>query len=751
VRRIAATAPIVPAAVAKAYFARAILRSPNEPAAQLGSITLLPHQREGAARILRVLAVQGGALLADEVGLGKTYTALAVARHFRNVEVVAPAALRALWHEACSRCAVAADFVSSELLSHRAPPPRSAALVVVDEAHWFRNRATKRYGNLARRCRGASVLLLSATPLHNTPADLAAVLALFLGPRARRLLPNEIAELTVRRDRSLVATGPAFAENAAAPTILPTRWWRGDYDAKVGAALQALEEPVPARGAGVAAALLRLTLLRRLSSSAAALEATLRRMLARALALLDAARAGRYPTARELCAWIVADEAVQLALPGLVGAIPNEVVPFDAIERHIRSLRQILSALGPAQRRDKARAARLAQLLRRFPDDRIVAFSQYQATVAALARVLRRVPGVATLSGKGARIATGAIARRVLLRQFDAAERVIPVHPSMRVHLLLTTDLLSEGVNLHNAKVAVHLDVPWTAARLEQRVGRLSRISSPHREVHVYGFAPPKELERAQRLVARLRAKWAAAQRRFGESALLAQEGLVRHVPPRRERAWSAQLESVRVLLRDWLGELPDELHTPFIAYVGAPRRARPPALALLRTPHCYTLAVCEGGRITTRPSAVLRAARILGPSVDVSQPSASPGNEVLRRFQSYVARKRAEETALPRLGQSAARLLSHIARAANAVTRGRRARALKLANGVRIVLGSLRSAGDHALLEERAALLVKGVNEDALCWLERVHEDLRQAFPRCGDTAQQSDDYAVLGILAAS
>jgi len=60
-----------------------------------------------------------------------------------------------------------------------------------------------------------------------------------------------------------------------------------------------------------------------------------------------------------------------------------------------------------------------------------------------------------------------------------------------RIDLLLSTDLLSEGVNLQDAEVVVHLDIPWTAARLEQRVGRLARMGSKHSTVTVYLIRPP--------------------------------------------------------------------------------------------------------------------------------------------------------------------------------------------------------------------------------------------------------------------
>ena len=73
---------------------------PPLPLAELGDITLLPHQRDAVARIQRAIRLHHGALLADDVGLGKTYTALAVARSYTQVHVIAPAALQAMWRTA---------------------------------------------------------------------------------------------------------------------------------------------------------------------------------------------------------------------------------------------------------------------------------------------------------------------------------------------------------------------------------------------------------------------------------------------------------------------------------------------------------------------------------------------------------------------------------------------------------------------------------------------------------------------------
>ena len=69
--------------------------------ARLGAITLRPHQRFAATRLLSLLSENGGALLAEPVGVGKTFTALAVAANRREKTlIVAPAALRSMWRDA---------------------------------------------------------------------------------------------------------------------------------------------------------------------------------------------------------------------------------------------------------------------------------------------------------------------------------------------------------------------------------------------------------------------------------------------------------------------------------------------------------------------------------------------------------------------------------------------------------------------------------------------------------------------------
>ena len=158
----------------RALIARLWLRDADIPE-RLGGVTLRPHQRDAAVRLRHAFAEFGGAMLADEAGLGKTYTALAAARHARSLLVVGPASLRSMWRDALRAADIAATLVSFERLSRGSSEEVAADFVIVDEAHHARNATTRRYRALAELAANATVLLLTATPIHNRPGELAAL------------------------------------------------------------------------------------------------------------------------------------------------------------------------------------------------------------------------------------------------------------------------------------------------------------------------------------------------------------------------------------------------------------------------------------------------------------------------------------------------------------------------------------------------------------------------------------------------
>ena len=70
-----------------------------------------------------------------------------------------------------------------------------------------------------------------------------------------------------------------------------------------------------------------------------------------------------------------------------------------------------------------------------------------------------------------------------------------------KINILMSTDVLSEGMNLQKARYLINYDLHWNPTRMIQRAGRIDRIGSPFKEIYVYNFFPEEELEDLLRLV----------------------------------------------------------------------------------------------------------------------------------------------------------------------------------------------------------------------------------------------------------
>jgi superfamily II DNA or RNA helicase len=495
-----------------------LLLSDDQACERTGTITLKPHQQSAVARAEKALDEFGGVLLCDEVGMGKTFVATTIARRFSRRLVVAPAALASMWRDALTTTETSADFVTFERLSRIDPAAALSGrydLVVVDEAHHTRNRATRRYQCLARVTRAARIILLTATPIHNRTTEMLSLLSLFLGSRAQTLTAEELARCVVRREHGVIAN------DIAMPVILPAVHRQVSDDPRIVQELMDLPPPLPVRDGGLGRVLIGRGLVHQWASSEAALHEAVRRRIAKAAALAASLESGNYPTARELETWTYGDGSLQLGFPELLSSpIEDASALLNSVRLHSDALREFHARHRTETACDAERAEILAEIRRRHPGARIVAFAQYAETVSVLFRRLSGTGGIAMLTARGGTVAGGKLTRDDTLARFaPRASHAEPPPPAERIDLLLTTDLLSEGVNLQDADVVVHLDVPWTAARMEQRVGRSARMGSLHPHVHVYLIRPPASAEAVLRNEQLVQEKWNAANRTIGSSA----------------------------------------------------------------------------------------------------------------------------------------------------------------------------------------------------------------------------------------
>jgi hypothetical protein len=481
---------------------------------------LLPHQAHAASRVAGSLRAFGGALLADAVGLGKTYVALAVATRYATTTVVAPASLLPQWRRAAGERGIALRAVSLESLSRRATVPPSE-LLVADEAHRFRNAETIRYDRLARGVRGAHVLLVTATPVVNHAVDLVHLLRLFLADGALALLG--VASLEEAADSGncarllytaapLVVARPAAAVPGLAarlPNAIDHRLLRAPPlpEATLGRLIPLIDGlAFPGFADRDAAELLRRHLFHRLASSAAALTQTVARHRRYVDHALHAAAHGERLQRRDAARMLAGDGDLQLELGGQWSDGGRTAVDPRALEAERERLARLADAI-PGRELPAPKAEILAQLLERRTRRKTIVFTTAVATALDLARRLRW-RRVAVVGGGRAWIASGPLPLEQALSLFAPRARgARPPASSQHVTVLLATDLVSEGLDLQDADAVVHYDLPWTPLRLAQRLGRIARLGSHHATVDVWWFAPPAALAKRLGLEDRLEEK----------------------------------------------------------------------------------------------------------------------------------------------------------------------------------------------------------------------------------------------------
>ena len=85
--------------------------------------------------------------------------------------------------------------------------------------------------------------------------------------------------------------------------------------------------------------------------------------------------------------------------------------------------------------------------------------------------------------------------------------------------VIVTTEVLAEGVNLHRSNCILNYDTPWNATRLMQRIGRVNRLGSKEKQIHVFNFKPTAQSDLLINLVSKSYAKLQSFHTMFGEDS----------------------------------------------------------------------------------------------------------------------------------------------------------------------------------------------------------------------------------------
>src|SRR3989441_4768666 len=111
--------------------------------------------------------------------------------------------------------------------------------------------------------------------------------------------------------------------------------------------------------------------------------------------------------------------------------------------------------------------------------------------------------------------------RKEVIANFDAKA----FQPKNQCRILVATEVLSEGVNLHRSNIVINYDIPWNPTRLIQRVGRVNRVDTTFDTIHTYNFFPTEESNDLIKLKEAAEAKIRAFIEMLGADARLLTEG----------------------------------------------------------------------------------------------------------------------------------------------------------------------------------------------------------------------------------
>ncbi len=538
----------------------------------------LRYQKDAVKDAKNKLLEYGGVFLSDVVGLGKTYIATVLARELEFMDganagtlVIAPPVLLdennpGSWNNAFNDFGIRRRrFCSRGMLDKLTKEDiEKYKTVIIDEAHGFRNESTERYEDLFRICKGKRVILVSATPLNNTPIDLLSQIKLFQNSRKSTLPNPEVRDLEaffkklqarlkgldrlehkekyleivkdnanqirekvlkylmVRRTRSsiekyykddLKQQNLKFPEVADPEPIIYIfdkeldRIFNKTLDLVIKKFSYARYTPLlylknqeqlsnlEKGSQRNMSAFMKGTLLKRLESSFFAFKKTIDRFIYSYERFIEAYNKGKVYFSKKHIHKIL-EHLDSEDYDSIQELIDNEKAKEynseDFMKAFIEDLKNDLKTLREIQImwKDIDYDPKLDEFKRKLANDsilknnKIVVFTESMETAEYLEEKLNLLPSLKNTVKAFSSHSDDAL-RKEIIENFDLRKG-----KKDTISILVTTDILSEGINLHKSNVVINYDIPWNPTKMMQRVGRINRVDSKHDKIYTYNFFP---------------------------------------------------------------------------------------------------------------------------------------------------------------------------------------------------------------------------------------------------------------------
>jgi superfamily II DNA/RNA helicase len=531
----------------------------------------LRYQKQAVINAKKILEEYGGVFLADVVGLGKTYMAALLANQIpgRNLVIASPALLNEdnpnSWPNVFNDFKIAAKFESiGKLDSIIERGTEFYDNVFIDEVHKFRNENTQTYEKLVTICRGKRVVLITATPLNNSPLDILAQIKLFqkgknstipgiknldrffnslqnklkfldrkndyeeymqiVKENAIQIRDKVLKHIMVRRTRreiekyfkdDLKQQGLKFPKVSAPKPIYykldstlndifteTIRLLTDEKQFKYSryTPLLYLKEELSGfekTGQKNMGGFMKILLVKRLESSFFAFKNTLNRFIKSYEDFLTAYEKGVVYISKKHWQKIMAyflDDNFD-AIQHLIDDEKAEQYPKSSfteqleedVKSDLKTLRKIQSLWSKINYDPK-----LDSFIEQIKSDKIlksnklIIFTESKQTATYLSKKVEERLNEKVLVYHGSSTEKDL---KTVIANFDAKAS----NKKDDYCIIITTEVLSEGVNLHRSNVVINYDIPWNPTRMIQRVGRINRVDTKFKEIYIYNFFPTEE------------------------------------------------------------------------------------------------------------------------------------------------------------------------------------------------------------------------------------------------------------------
>lgn len=533
----------------------------------------LEYQKDAVKDAKMKLEEFGGVFISDVVGLGKTYISAMLAQQLDGgTLVIAPPVLLdkdnpGSWRNVFFEFGVRkADFESIGMLDKVIQRgTEKYKNIIIDEAHRFRTESTQMYEKMFEICRGKRVILVSATPLNNTPLDILSQIKLFQNahkstlpnPKVRDLekyfkrLQNRLKGLDRQKDkeeylRIIKENAEEIRENVLQYLMVRrtrnsiSKYYRNDLQNQ-GLKFPDVEDPKPVvynfneeldkifnktveliikefkysrytpllylkEGVSQPEKLsqrnmgrfMKVLLLKRLESSFFAFKQSISRFVYSYKRFIEEYNKGHVFVSKRyinkvfefleeddkdsIQNFIDEEKAHEYAskdfLPSFIKDLEHDFQLLEKIESMWRNVNEDpkLDKFIDIISKDKV-----------LKQNKLIVFTESKETAEYLESKLnpKFENKVIAFSSESSEFV-----RTRIIENYDANYRKQKQKDDIRI--LVSTEILSEGVSLHRSNVVINYDIPWNPVRMMQRVGRVNRVSKnpPFDTIYTYNFFP---------------------------------------------------------------------------------------------------------------------------------------------------------------------------------------------------------------------------------------------------------------------